>query len=176
MEIIWKPIPNFSRYEASNTGLIRSLNYKNSKKIKVLKPAKSSDGYMKTMLKNDQGKYNSWVVHKWICLAFYGERPEGLEVNHIDGDKTNNHINNLEYVTHSGNCQHSFDTGLQEPKRGSKNGMHKLVESEVAEIRAIAKSRGMYYDRKGLADQFGVSEYCIKDIVTRRRNSWPHVK
>ncbi len=67
----WKAIPNFSTYEASDLGRLRSLNYKRSKTIRVLKPAKSKDGYMKTMLLDDNGKYSSWTVHKFVALAFF---------------------------------------------------------------------------------------------------------
>ena len=64
MEIIqWKTIKGFSNYEASNTGLIRSLDYKRSGKVQILKPAKSKDGYLKTMLKSDDSKYHSKPIH-----------------------------------------------------------------------------------------------------------------
>jgi len=169
---IWKKIPNFSRYEASNFGKLRSSNYKNSGKTKVLKPALSSDGYLKTMLLNDQGVYKSWTVHKFITLAFYGLISKGLEINHIDGVKTNNNIDNLEYVTKSQNVKHAYDMGLATAQRGSLNGNSKLKESDVEDIRNTAKSGGRYYGRKNLAAKYNVSEAHIKDIVNRRRNIW----
>ena len=167
----WKAIPNFSRYEASNLGALRSLNYKRTGKVEVLKPAKSNDGYLKTMLLNDSGKYSSWTVHKFVCLAFYGERPEGLEVNHMDGVKTNNAIDNLEYCTHSENMQHSFDAGLQKPKRGELNGMAKLTRLQVGEIREAKKSSGRYWGRNAFAKRFGVSEKHLQDIANND-NLW----
>lgn len=171
----WKQIPNFSRYEASTNGRLRSTNYKNSGKTKVLKPALSTDKYLKTMLLNDQGKYKSWAVHKWIALTFLGKKPEGMEVNHIDGFKTNNAPDNLEYCTRSENLKHAYENGLLDTKRGSKNGMAKLTEKQVISIRKHAKENGRYYGRKELADKHGVSEAQIKDIVNRRRDIWPHV-
>jgi hypothetical protein len=83
----WEKIPGFSRYEASSLGRLRSTNYKNSGKTKVLKPSDGGDGYLKTMLLNDDGDYKSWGVHKWVALAFIGPKPKGLEINHIDGVK-----------------------------------------------------------------------------------------
>lgn len=171
----WKQIPNFSRYEASTKGRLRSTNYKNSGKTKVLKPADGGDGYLKTMLLNDEGKYKSWGVHKWIALTFLGPKPEGMEINHIDGVKINNEPDNLEYCTRSENLIHAYENGLLDTKRGSKNGMAKLTESDVKEIRRHAEQSGRYYGRKELAEKYGVSDGQIKDIVNRRRNIWPHV-
>ncbi len=171
----WKQIPNFSRYEASTKGRLRSTNYKNSGKTKVLKPADGGDGYLKTMLQNDDGKYCSWGVHKFVAFTYLGERPDGLEINHKDGNKLNNSPSNLEYCTKSENLIHAYENDLLERKRGSKNGMAKLTENEVRSIRKHAKESGRYYGRKDLADKYGVSESQIKDIVNRRRNIWPHV-
>lgn len=171
----WKRIPNFSRYEASTKGRIRSTNYKNSGSTKVLKPADGGDGYLKTMLQNDNGKYKSWGIHKFIAFTYLGERPDGLEINHIDGNKLNNSPSNLEYCTKSENLKHAYANNLIDPARGSKNGMAKLTEDDVRAIRKHAKESGRYYGRKKLASKYGVTEGQIKDIVTRRRNVWPHV-
>lgn len=176
---LWKPIPNFSRYEASDMGRLRSLNYKNSKKTKVLKPSISPDGYEKTMLLDDNGKYRSWTVHLFVCLAFYGEKPKGMEVNHKNGIKTDNRLDNLEYCTRSENILHAYQNGLEEPVRGSKNGMAKITEKQVLEIRRFveeAKKKGIrYYGRAKLAKKYGISESHIKDIVSKRRGVWSHI-
>lgn len=175
---IWKPIPNFSRYEASNLGRLRSLNYKRSGKVKVLKPAKSNDGYLKTMLLNDSGKYSSWTVHKFVMLAFKGERSKGLEVNHINGVKTDNRLENLEYCTRSENIKHAFRTGLDnvERVRGENNPTAKLTKEQVKEIRAYvlnARANGIrFYGRKQLAMRYGISEGHVKDLVSQRRGAW----
>lgn len=171
----WRQIPNFSRYEASTKGRLRSTNYKNTGKTKVLKPADGGDGYLKTMLLNDDGEYKSWGVHKWIALTYKGKKPEGMEINHIDGVKINNAPDNLEYCTKSENFIHAYENDLMERKRGSKNGMAKLTEKQVIAIRKHAKENGRYYGRKELAEKHGVSEAQIKDIVNRRRDIWPHV-
>jgi hypothetical protein len=177
-EIIWKPIPGFSRYEASNSGLLRSMNYKRTGKVKILKPA-ISDGYLKTMLQDDNGKYKSLNVHTFVCLTWHWKHADDLEVNHLDGVKLNNHESNLEWCTRAQNVQHAFDNGLMIPKRGSLNGMAKLNEDQVREIREFAKIGGngerpgnRYYGRKELALKYGVSECTIKEVVSRRRNKF----
>ncbi len=171
----WKIIPGYSGYEASNTGLLRSLNYKSSRKVRILKPA-ISDGYLKTMLKGDDGKFHSYNVHKFVTLAFLGNRPAGLEVNHKDGNKLNNDITNLEYVTHSENVQNAFDMGLAKGMKGEKNPFAKLTENQVREIRDyVYNFQGRYYGRKALAEKYGISDSYIKDIVSKRRGTWNFV-
>ena len=169
----WKRIPNFSRYQASNKGRLRSTNYKNSGKTKVLKP-KLSNGYLKTMLQADDGKYKTWNVHKWVALTWLGE-PNGLEVNHIDGNKENNSIENLEYCTRSENMLHAFKNRLEKPMRGENNPSSKLTKEQVLEIRAYAKKNGKLKNRKQLAMKYGVTEAHLKDIVSGRRGIWKNI-
>lgn len=171
----WKAIPNYSRYEASDCGRLRSLNYKNSRTVRVLKPALTEDGYLKTMLQDDSGRYHSLTVHHFVTLAFLGPREEGLQVNHKDGVKTNNSISNLEYCTASQNVRHAFDNGLEMPLRGQDNPFAKLKDDDVRHIRAVAASGGRYYGRKDLAEMYGVSECHIKEIVNYRRGAWSHI-
>jgi len=179
MKEIWKTIPNFSRYEASNFGRLRSLNYKRTGKVRILKPAMSKDGYMKTMLLDDSGRYKSWTVHLFVILAFIGEKPKGLEVNHRNGVKTDNRIENLEYVTRSENVLHSFLHGLEKPLRGEDNPTAKLTNEQVLEIRGFVRKQRengiRYYGRKKLAQKYGICESHLKDIISMRRGVWSHI-
>lgn len=174
MKIIWTTIENFSNYMVSNTGLIKSLNYKRTGKEQVLIPS-DNGGYLQTMIKGDDSKYYSRKIHNLITLGFIGVKPKDYTVNHKDGNKLNNHINNLEYCTRSENCLHVVRTGLWDIKHGSKNGNSKLTEQDVLEIRNHAKNTGRYYGRKMLAEKYNVSEGHIKDIITNRRNIWKYV-
>lgn len=168
---IWTDIPGFSRYKASNLGRLRSENYKKSGLIKVLKPSIAKDGYLKTMLLSDSGGYKSWTVHKFITLAFYGSRPVGNEVNHIDGDKLNNAIDNLEYCTHAENCQHAVDNKLWKPRRGELNGMSKLTLEQVQRAIKAKNEKGRFWGRNELAKEFGVTPKHLQKVVNDI-NSW----
>lgn len=106
--MIWRDIPGFSRYQASNTGLIRS---KNTGRLQTIFPKKSTKGtYLNCTAIDDNGKRNCTTgVHVLVCLAFHGEQPIGYrDVNHIDGNKHNNHENNLEWSTRANNISHSY--------------------------------------------------------------------
>lgn len=169
---IWKEIPNFSRYEASNFGRIRSINYKNSGAIKIINPSVGRSGYLQSMFLCDDGKYYTIKIHKLITLSFLGERSNKNEVNHINGNKSDNRIENLEYVSHSANCQHSFDTGLQKAKRGILNGRAKLTQEQVDYARKVKReSTNRYWGRKEIALQLGITEKHLQRLVNKT-NSW----
>ena len=172
---IWKKIPGFSRYEASNFGRLRSLNYKNSGIIKVLTPGLSTDGYLKTVLLNDKSKYITVAVHRVIALVFKGKKPKNKEVNHKDGIKINNFENNLEYLTRQQNVQHSIKLGLQIPFRGSEVGTSKLTEDKVKELRELKKRKGRFWGRNEIAKELGVSPKHLQKIVNKPELIWKHV-
>jgi hypothetical protein len=78
---------------------------------KYLKPYLNTKGYPSVSL-NKGGKKKTTPVHVIVAQAFLGDRPNGFHINHIDGNKENNHIDNLEYVSPKDNMRHSFALGL----------------------------------------------------------------
>jgi hypothetical protein len=98
---IWKDIPKYEGYyQVSNLGNINSLNYRRTGKEKLLKLSKESNGYLQVCLfKNKKTKV--FRVHQIVSMAFLNHNPCGhkLVINHIDFDKTNNNLNNLEITT-----------------------------------------------------------------------------
>lgn len=109
---IWKPIEGTDgKYEVSNTGKVRSLNYKNTGKIVELKPAPDPKGYIKTMIPIN-GKYTTVKIHRLVAKAFVPNPECKPQVNHKDGNKNNNAADNLEWITNIGNAHHAMDHGL----------------------------------------------------------------
>lgn len=153
--------------------IVKSNGRTYTRKSKILKTA-LYQGYEKGALSID-GKMYSFAVHRLVMDAFVPNDENKETVNHKNGIKTDNKVSNLEWMTRSENCQHSFDTKLQHPKKGSLNGRAILKEQDVKEIRRVAASGKRYYGRKELAEKYKVSEAHIKEIVTRRRNIWYHV-
>ncbi len=96
---IWKPIPGYEGYEASTLGRIRSLSYDKTGRIKIMKPWIAATGYYTIMLTDNNGKRKTIGVHRLIYLTFFGSIPYGMHINHIDENKLNNNLNNLNLLT-----------------------------------------------------------------------------
>ena len=92
-------------YQVSNLGNILSLNYYRSGKPKLLKTSKTKNGYLLVNLYKNR-KRKSYKVHQLVAEHFI-PNPDNLpEINHIDEDKTNNRVDNLEWKSHKDNCNH----------------------------------------------------------------------
>ena len=104
MEEIFKNIYGYEGlYQISNLGRVKSLNYRCTKKEKVLKPCKNTNGYLQVHLyKDSENKY--MLVHRLVADAFISNPYNLSDVNHKDEDKTNNCVSNLEWCTREYNC------------------------------------------------------------------------
>jgi hypothetical protein len=105
-----------------------------------------------------------------VADAFIGPIPEGMEVNHKDGNKDNNAVENLEIITPEANLLHARETGLTPCIRGEASHMAKLTEREVREIR-LARANGER--AAAVAARFGVCERSVYGIWAKR--TWRHV-
>lgn len=115
MQEVWKDIKGYEGlYQVSNLGRVKSLPkyYKNNylSQEKILKPHKRKDGYLIVDLYKNRIR-KPFRVHKLVMINFIGES-EKLDINHIDGNKENNNINNLEYCTRKENMIHAVKLGL----------------------------------------------------------------
>ena len=94
-----------SFYMVSNEGNVISLNYNKTGKAKVIKQYTDTNGYSFVTL-GYKAKPKSFKVHILVWEAFNGKKPNGMQINHIDENKSNNRLDNLELVTPSGNCNY----------------------------------------------------------------------
>lgn len=110
----WRPVSNtFGQYEVSNFGNVRSLK---RNKVRIMPITKQHHGYNAFMVHVDN-KPQCRKVHREVAIAFIPNPENKSEVNHIDGNKDNNQVSNLEWVTHQRNVKHSFETGIRTPHR-----------------------------------------------------------
>ena len=156
----WRFVPGFvGFYSVSSLGRVR-----NDRTGLILSPGVGNNGYPLVSLHRCR-RGHSRRVHALVAAAFLGPCPDGLEVNHIDGNKLNAQRTNLEYVTRSQNLTHAWRTGLR--ARGEGHGQSRLTEEEVREIRA---SRASYSE---LCRQYGMSRNALHAAKTGR--TWKHV-
>ncbi len=108
---MWKPILGYeNHFEISDGGIIRRLS-----NLKILKPHVTNRGYLRIALcVNKVSK--KYTVHRLVALSFIPNPKNKEYVNHIDGDKLNNCVNNLEWATHNENETHAFNNNLKQRK------------------------------------------------------------
>lgn len=125
-----------------------------------LKPRRIGAGYLAVNSK-EQGVKRTLYVHRLVAEAFLGKPADANEVNHLDGNKQNNKLSNLEWTTHSANLQHAYKEGLH-PSRS-------LAPEQVHQIRAkFAEGQSL----QQIAAEFGVSRSAISHLKQGRSWAW----
>jgi hypothetical protein len=172
MEEIWKDIEGYEGlYQISNQGRIRSLErsvYHPITKIqkipeKILKPDLRK-GYLAVSLCIN-GFKKSFLIHRIVAKHFVLNHFNKPEVNHLDGNKSNNYYLNLEWATSSENQIHAVKTFLQ--KSGSKHSNSKLDETKAIKIKNSALSLSK------LSEIYGVSKSCIYSV--KKSKTWKNI-
>lgn len=160
----WRLVPGFEdRYWVSNQGRL----YDGLAKREKGKPDKR--GYIHVTLYDGKARQSkSFGIHRLVALAFLGTPPLGYVANHKNGDKSDNRLENLEFISHSDNTKHSYDTGLNWAVGSNHSNAH-LCECDVRAIRT-RYSNGERVAK--LAREFGVSYHCIRAIVFRKTWAW----
>jgi hypothetical protein len=179
---IWKDIQNFEGlYQISNLGRVKSLDryieLKNGTnrfvKGRVLKPSKhkTKPSYYNVILSN-KGKRYSMSIHRLVAEHFIPNKDGKPQVNHKDGDKLNNKVNNLEWVTYSENTIHSFSIGLSKGRKGENHHNNKLTYKEVRCIKELLVEGEL--KQSEIANKFKISFRTVSAI--KRGVLWRHVE
>jgi len=161
-------VPGWENYWVSEDGKVFSTK---NEKVKELKPYLMGHDRSKRLavgLTNGNIRKN-FTIHRLIATVFHGPCPDGMECCHNDGDPFNNHRDNLRWDTRKNN---EADKKLHGTSTvGSKNGLSKLTEADVLQIRATYAAGGI--TQKTLAKQYRVSHTVIGDIINRK--NWTHI-
>lgn len=121
---VWKIVKNTKHYLVSRCGII-----KNAKTGRELKASRNNRGYLcSSVAFKDKGSRPE-LIHRIVATAFIRPPNPGEQVNHKDGDKTNNHVSNLEWVTASENIKHAITTGLNKSYLKNLSMRHKRGRS-----------------------------------------------
>ena len=130
------------------------------------------NGYPKIKL-NSKGLF----VHRLAWIAINGEIPEDMTINHIDGNKLNYSLENLELLTQGDNVRHAWINGLCVSSKGEKHGRSKLDDMKVLTIRTMPKKakngRGYGFSSVELAKLYGVSTKVLNEA--RNGKTWQHL-
>jgi hypothetical protein len=174
MDEHWKDILGYeNHYKISNFGRVKSLKRheicggrvkERDRKERILKPGIDKYGYLKVVLCIN-GKTKSMSIHRLVLQNFKPNNKSSI--NHIDGNKKNNFIENLEWCSIAYNNQHSVNNGLA--KIGEKHYKAKLNNKEVSEIKQLLQNEKSHTE---IAKIFNVNISTIQDIYKKR--SWKH--
>ncbi len=172
---MWKPIKNYEAlYEINESGEVRRLAGFWCRATRPLKPEvnKDTNAVRVKLAKDGKRPYKKFLLHRLVYETFVGPIPPRLTINHLDGNRLNNHVSNLEVATMREQMLHAYATGLQKVQRGAERGRAaKLTAADVRSIRRRYRPRVVTLD--ALAAEYGVSQGCIFYIVKRKR--WTHI-
>ncbi len=160
----WQTVKGFPDYRINSLGNIMSVKYGREY---ILKLSVTKIGYLQVTLDS----YNKKYVHHLMAIQYFNHIPsKQLQVNHKDGDKTNNRLENLEIVTPKQNTNHAITIGIHKNQKGENNYSSKLTDAQAREIKYL-----LYWKKsiKDIALKYGVSTTTIYLILEGK--TWKHV-
>jgi hypothetical protein len=174
---IWLPVKNYEGlYEISSAGSVKSLPKSwitgrgtlLTKGETIMKLNKSNKGYLRICLTKEKTE-KMIGVHRLVAIAFLPNYDDLPEVNHINGVKDDNRLENLEWVTRQENAIHAVKNKLQVPVFGEKHGISVLTEKNVLAMRALDG----VLSKKEIAKKFKVSQRTAYLVLNRE--TWKHI-
>lgn len=156
-DVLWEPVQGYDgMYEVSNTGMVRSI-YREIKlpngicrtlQGRTIAIKTNNDGYLFVSLSRN-GEQETKYIHRAVAEAYIPNPDKLPQVNHLDGNKRNNNVDNLAWVTHQQNVKHCYDTGLCNNKGGNHTFavgvIDNTLEREFATIKEWCEARGINY-------------------------------
>jgi len=169
----WATVPGYPEYRVSSSGRVQRKQFScpccDHVEWEDRATTKVKTGYLVCSLENPSGRRQHFV-HRLVVESFVGHIPEGMVVNHIDGNKANNTVENLEVVTPKENVHHSIRTGLRWNPKGEQHAQCKTSEAAVRNVFALRK-QGLTI--KAIAAETGIPITNVKNIIYR---SWRHIR
>lgn len=177
MNEIWKDIKGYEyRYKISNHGRVKSLNRAVPRgnsffvvKERIRKIPISNNGYKSLFLRNGE-EYKGFTLHRLLAIHFIDNPLSKPCVNHIDGNKLNNKLSNLEWCTHSENNFHAVKNGLNISIKGE---LHPRAKLNNIQVRIIKKLITDEFPNKLICEYFSIQLQHLYSIKYGR--SWSHI-
>lgn len=150
-----------SNYSISNFGsIIRNKGNQGTYSGRKIKAHKHNYGYLMVDFYQD-GERCSYLIHRLVTHYFIGPCPKDKEVNHIDGDKKNNYVDNLEYITSKENINHAIKSGLRN-NYGENHSRAKLTKKIVKKIRKDYRNG---FSEKEISFKYKLNKSHINKII-----------
>ncbi len=161
---MWKECSVCSNYEVSKYGDVRRKETK-----RILKQNLKKDNYLEVSISmGSRQNVKHYLVHRLVAEAFIPNPENKPQVNHKDGNTTNNQVTNLEWVTNQENITHSIITGLKPNDRGENSCNSKMTKEQVQWCRDMYKPRDKEFGCRALAKMFNVSKSTMSYILTNK--------
>lgn len=157
----WRAVEGYENYEISSHGRVLSLKFSGGSDQRVLKGTPDKDGYLRVRLTDSRGSSRLFFIHWLVAHAFLGDCPDGHEINHKFGVKTDNRASHLEFCSRHENMQHAARTGLLKHA--------KLNFDDAQAIRDLSGTA----TQSEIARRFGVSQPQISNILAGKQ--WGHI-
>jgi hypothetical protein len=163
----WRDVKGYEGiYQISNLGRVKSLSRLDKRGYKrkeiILKETINPRGYKYVVLQDKKAK----VTHRLVARSFLPNEENKKEVNHKNGNKQDNRLKNLEWVTHSENLKHACITGLKRIPKGDEHCNSKLTNQEAENIRMLYKMGNWTY--KSLSKEFDVHESTVARVIKNK--------
>lgn len=168
MQEIWRDIPKFNDYKVSDLGNIFS-----KKRNTMMKPSVNKKGYLVVCLRKNKKAYVR-RVNRLVALTFIPNELNCPEVNHKDGNKLNNKVNNLEWCDHLHNMQHAFKNKLIPPRKANKGSFpskkvrqYTLNEELIQEFRTLEEASAKTNYKKQTLSRYCTGKRTCKEYIWR---------
>ena len=166
---IWKDVVGYEGiYQCSNIGRIKSLDHKvyhsnykyRIQKGRIISVSKSKKGYLQVSLSKNGKRFHTGV-HRIMAISFIDNPENKPQVNHIDGNKENNLLSNLEWVTNSENQIHAINGGLCSHNRGENHHMSIFSNGQIKVMRLLFK---LGVNNRKVAELYNCSDAVVSNI------------
>ena len=165
----WKDVVGYEGlYQISNLGNIKSIYY--GEKEKILKIRKDDKGYPQAHLSKN-GEMKDFKVHRLVATAFIGDIPDGFVINHINGIKDDNRVENLEICTYSHNAKEAYRLGLNKPVWTGKFGKFHKCSKKINQLDLDGNIVNTFYGAREAERETKICNINITQCLKKQRKT-----